>query len=100
MQLLRQLVQRHHEHLPLQQPLTSPKKSTLDHSDRAAAPAHTALARDQSAPPDTGLAVEQALNEIAHLANTLCDHLTDDQWRTADQIRHLAETARTKTGAS
>ena len=100
MRLLRQLVQRHHEHLPLQQPLTSPKKSAVNHSDRAVAPARTAPARDQSAPPATGLTTGQALDEIARLANGLCDHLTDDQWRTADQIRYLAETARTSTGAS
>lgn len=75
-------------------------KSAVNHSDRTATHARTAPARDQSAPPDTGLTTEQALNEIARLANSLCDHLTDDQWRTADQIRHLAETARTSTGAS
>ncbi|WP_433547191.1 hypothetical protein ACQPZG_20465 [Streptomyces sp. CA-294286] len=40
---------------------------------------------------------------IADLANGLCEHLADDQWRTADRIRHLAETAlaaNTPNGAS
>jgi hypothetical protein len=75
----------------------------VNHSARTAAPARTAPtvpARDQSAPTHSGLTTEQVLIEVARLANTLCDHLTDTQWRTADQIRHLAETARTSTGAS
>ncbi|MGX1668511.1 hypothetical protein [Streptomyces sp. NPDC055400] len=69
----------------------------MNASDRAAEPARTApapSARVQSAPTDT-----DALDEIAHLANVLCDHLADDQWRTAVQIRHLAETASLSTGA-
>ncbi|MFD3511900.1 hypothetical protein [Streptomyces sp. NPDC058657] len=39
--------------------------------------------------PDT----RTALGAIAELANLLCDHLADGQWRTADHIRRLAETA-------
>ncbi|MGB8946503.1 MAG: hypothetical protein WCD21_40655 [Streptomyces sp.] len=69
----------------------------MNASDRAAKPARNApalSARVQSAPTDT-----DALDEIARLANVLCDHLADDQWRTADRIRHLAETARPSTGA-
>jgi hypothetical protein len=45
----------------------------------------------------------ETLAVIAALANLLCDHLADDQWRTADHIRHLAETAHnhgTPNGAS
>ncbi|MEU9120130.1 hypothetical protein AB0C96_09750 [Streptomyces sp. NPDC048506] len=75
----------------------------MNHSDRAATPARTAPtepARDQSPPTDKGLTTAQALDEITRLANKLCDHLTDDQWRTAEQIRHLAETAHPSTGAS
>ncbi|WP_159053448.1 hypothetical protein [Streptomyces regalis] len=72
----------------------------MNHSDRTAAAARTAPARDQSARPNTGVTREQALDEIARLANRLCDHLTDGQWRIAEQIRRLAETARTSTGAS
>ncbi|MEU7576790.1 hypothetical protein AB0B50_04210 [Streptomyces sp. NPDC041068] len=33
----------------------------------------------------------QALTEIARLANILCEHLTDDQWRLSARIRQLAE---------
>ncbi|WP_327302957.1 hypothetical protein OG730_04650 [Streptomyces sp. NBC_01298] len=36
-------------------------------------------------------AVEQALSEIAALANRLCEDLSDSQWATAARIRHLAE---------
>ncbi|MEV0370528.1 hypothetical protein AB0I10_11960 [Streptomyces sp. NPDC050636] len=53
--------------------------------------------------PTAGLGHEQALSEIAELANGLCEHLTDDQWRTAERIRHLAESAlaaSTRNGAS
>ncbi|MEN8656299.1 hypothetical protein ABCR94_38445 [Streptomyces sp. 21So2-11] len=75
----------------------------MSHSGRAAVAARSApteSTRDQSAPKDAGLTTEQALAEIARLAYTLCDHLADDQWRTVDQIRHLAETAHPSTGAS
>ncbi|UQA93783.1 hypothetical protein [Streptomyces halobius] len=53
--------------------------------------------------PAAGLGQEQALAEIAELANGLCEHLTDEQWRTAECIRHLAEsalTSSTRNGAS
>lgn len=36
-------------------------------------------------------AVEQALSEIAALANRLCEDLSDSQWATAARIRQLAE---------
>ncbi|MCP3758909.1 hypothetical protein [Streptomyces sp. TBY4] len=36
-------------------------------------------------------AVEQALSEIAALANRLCEDLSDGQWATAARIRQLAE---------
>nr|WP_167537811.1 hypothetical protein [Streptomyces chartreusis] len=65
-------------------PKPSSKKSDANRSYRTAAPARTAPARDQSTPPDTALPPEQALDEIARLADSLCDYLTDDQWRTAE----------------
>ncbi|MEU8888717.1 hypothetical protein [Streptomyces sp. NPDC048442] len=46
------------------------------------------------------LSTDEALAAIADLANFLCEHLTNHQWRTADRIRHLAETASTSNGAS
>ncbi|MFH8405264.1 hypothetical protein ACH4FX_10875 [Streptomyces sp. NPDC018019] len=45
------------------------------------------------APPHLGA----ALAEIARLSNELCEHLADSQWRAADRIRHLAETATSPT---
>lgn len=47
----------------------------------------------QQAPPQ----LDAALAEIANLANELCEHLADGQWRAADRIRHLAETVATPT---
>ncbi|MEV0445522.1 hypothetical protein AB0I84_08885 [Streptomyces spectabilis] len=35
----------------------------------------------------------RALTEIARLANALCEHLTDDQWRLSARIRQLAESS-------
>lgn len=54
--------------------------------------------REQSTPtPDTGTGTgtgtELVLAEVARLANELCEHLSDDQWRTAARIRELAEAA-------
>ncbi|MFF0741560.1 hypothetical protein ACFYVL_14285 [Streptomyces sp. NPDC004111] len=47
------------------------------------------------------LSTDEALAAIVDLSHYLCEHLTDSQWRTADRIRHLAETAtRTTNGAS
>lgn len=47
-----------------------------------------------------GITTAQALEGIAQLANELCEHLTDAQWRTAARIRDLAETAQSTDGAS
>lgn len=100
MQLLRQLVQPHHQHLPLQPPLNIAKGTVMDHTARAAhttAPAaHTVPAREQTA--TTEPTTEQALTEIARLANELCEHLADSQWLTAARIRELAETAQPTAG--
>lgn len=40
--------------------------------------------------PTLAPAVEQALSEIAALANRLCEDLSDSQWATAARIRQLA----------
>lgn len=96
---LRQLVQRDHQHLPLQQPLI-PKANTVADTNRPDTAQASAPAPDR---PAAGLGQEQALAEIAELANGLCEHLADEQWRTAERIRHLAEsalTASTRNGAS
>ncbi|GCD35614.1 hypothetical protein OEIGOIKO_03360 [Streptomyces chrestomyceticus JCM 4735] len=53
----------------------------------------TCITPGQQAPPDLGA----ALAEIAMLANELCEHLADGQWRVADRIRHLAETVTSPT---
>jgi hypothetical protein len=104
-QLLRQLVQHRHQHLSLQQPLI-PEDLTVTTPARAADPAaptaHATLARESVTCPPAGLGMtaEAALKRIAHLANELCEHLTDNQWRLAAQIRDLAETARPTAGAS
>ncbi|MEU3049554.1 hypothetical protein ABZ705_24115 [Streptomyces sp. NPDC006984] len=50
--------------------------------------------------PAAPRSLTEVLAEIAHLANRLCGDLADDQWDTADSIRHLAETATTPPGAS
>lgn len=69
----------------------------MNHSARAtnhttASPASHGPDREQSTPtPGTG--TELVLAEVARLANELCEHLTDDQWRTAARIRELAEAA-------
>jgi hypothetical protein len=85
---LRQLVQHRHQHLPLQQPLTAMPTLTTSATgtDRIARTRH-----GQHLDTDETLAV------IADLANSLCDHLADYQWATADYIRTLAETARTNS---
>lgn len=41
--------------------------------------------------PALAPAVEQALSEIAALANRLCEDLSDSQWVSAARIRQLAE---------
>ncbi|MHA7956265.1 hypothetical protein ACX9I7_00710 [Streptomyces sp. L500] len=38
-----------------------------------------------------GLTTDEALAEIARLADFLCEHLADQPWRTAARIRALAE---------
>ncbi|MFI9228691.1 hypothetical protein [Streptomyces rimosus] len=53
----------------------------------------TCTTPDQQVPPD----LDAALAEIAKLANDLCEHLADGQWRVADRIRHLAETVTSPT---
>ncbi|MEU5683636.1 hypothetical protein [Streptomyces venezuelae] len=45
----------------------------------------------ESPSPTRDAPPEQALTEIARLANALCEHLTDDQWRLSARIRQLAE---------
>ncbi|EST26988.1 hypothetical protein [Streptomyces roseochromogenus] len=68
-----------------------------------AAPTTSATpSREPVTPPEAtpDLTAGKALKGIAHLANELCEHLTDDQWRLAAQIRDLAETARPTAGAS
>ncbi|ANP53565.1 hypothetical protein J2Z21_008379 [Streptomyces griseochromogenes] len=61
------------------------------------APSHEPVTCSEARPDvNTGKALEQ----IAYLANELCEHLTDDQWRLAAQIRDLAESARPTAGAS
>jgi hypothetical protein len=68
---------------------------TAGHTTPPAAP--TAPDREQSIPtPDPG--AELAFAEIARLANELCEHLADSQWRTAARIRELAETVLSTAG--
>ncbi|MFE3185521.1 hypothetical protein ACFXKR_32285 [Streptomyces violascens] len=69
----------------------------MNHSARAtdhttAPSAAPGTDREQSTPtPATG--ADLVLAEVARLANELCEHLSDSQWRTAARIRELAETA-------
>ncbi|MEU0166857.1 hypothetical protein ABZ214_15525 [Streptomyces iakyrus] len=78
--------------------MTTPARA----ADPAALTAPAAPARERVPLPTDGLGItaEEALMRIAHLANELCEHLTDGQWRVAAQIRDLAETARPTAGAS
>ncbi|MGW0731887.1 hypothetical protein [Streptomyces sp. NPDC002851] len=72
-------------------------------SDRAPTPPRgilDAAVRDQSSPTDAGFDPEQVLEEIARLANVLCEHLADDHFTAAAKIRHLAETTRLCPGDS
>ncbi|MGI5526771.1 hypothetical protein ACQEVX_04880 [Streptomyces syringium] len=48
-----------------------------------------------TAAPGAGTA--HAFTAIAHLANLLCEDLTDSPWRIAAQIRDIAETAQGTT---
>ncbi|MGG2460629.1 hypothetical protein ACO0M4_12560 [Streptomyces sp. RGM 3693] len=50
-----------------------------------------ATIREQTT-PTSGSSLEQALATIAVLADGLCKHLADSQWRAAARIRELAET--------
>ncbi|WP_327356419.1 hypothetical protein [Streptomyces sp. NBC_01304] len=75
----------------------------MTHSDRTLnSPHHTldAAAHGQSAPTGTPFNAEQALEEIARLADMLCEHLADDHFAIASKIRHLAETTRMSPGDS
>ncbi|MGD3112463.1 hypothetical protein [Streptomyces sp. YGL11-2] len=68
----------------------------MNHPARANHPTPTrpspgATGREQN-PLPAGSSLEQALASIATLANGLCEHLADNQWRAAARIRELAET--------
>lgn len=65
--------------------------SSAHTTGHTSAPSGTEPDRGQST-PFTGVSSEQALNEIARLANELCEHLADSQWHAAARIRDLAET--------
>ncbi|MFF4605188.1 hypothetical protein ACFY12_20950 [Streptomyces sp. NPDC001339] len=66
----------------------------LGHATAPSTP--TAPDREQNTPRSVD--TERVLNEIARLANELCEHLADDPWCTAAQIRDLAETALAAAG--
>lgn len=78
----------------------------MTHSARApetlASTAVGSLPRGQGDPhlAYPGITAEEAFGEIARLADLLCQHLADHQWRTADRIRSLAENSHTTPGAS
>ncbi|MCX4666555.1 hypothetical protein OG453_07705 [Streptomyces sp. NBC_01381] len=75
----------------------------MTHSDRTPNSPHTTLqaaARGQSTPTGTSFNANQALQEIARLADMLCEHLADDHFAIAAKIRHLAETTRLSPGDS
>ncbi|MGW6021201.1 hypothetical protein [Streptomyces sp. NPDC055099] len=60
-------------------------------------PSGTEPDRGQST-PITDVSSEQALTEIARLANQLCEHLADSQWHAAARVRDLAETTLQNAG--
>lgn len=64
----------------------------------ATAPSSPAVPAREQSPLTPGVGTARALDEIARLANDLCEHLADRPWRTAARIRELAETALPMTG--
>ncbi|SHM52117.1 hypothetical protein [Streptomyces yunnanensis] len=61
-------------------------------TDHAAGPTPATVPAGEQSALTPNASAQLALTTIAHLANELCEHLADSQWRAAAQIRELAET--------
>ncbi|GGX36319.1 hypothetical protein [Streptomyces noursei] len=61
-------------------------------TDRTTGPTPGSLPAGEQSTLTPSTSIKLALTTIAHLADELCEHLADNQWRAAARIRELAET--------